>query len=190
MIAGEVYVLLRDGVSPADVEAKFPAMLENAMGAEMFERANVRNGLQPIEDIHLGENISGMAPVSDKKYTFILGAIAFLILLIATLNFVTISLAKSISRVKEIGVRKSIGALKSQLVFQFLTEAILLSLISLGIGLILVWLVLPLFNELAQKTLPYSLTWVNLLIYIQLRKLSEYDADEQDQVRFFGADAK
>jgi putative ABC transport system permease protein len=168
MIAGEVYVLLREGTDPKVVEAKFPAMLESAMGEEMFTRANAKNELQPMRDIHLGENISGIAPVSDRKYTIILTGIAFLILLIASINFVTITLAKSITRMKEIGVRKSIGAYKSQLVFQFLTEAIFLALLALGAGLLMVWAVLPLFNELAQKSLIFQLTPLNSLIFLGL----------------------
>jgi putative ABC transport system permease protein len=176
MIAGEVYVLLRDGVTAADVEAKFPAMLKNAMGAEMFSRAEVRNELQPIKDIHLGENISGIAPVSDRKYTFILSVIAFLILLIACINFVTISLANSVGRSKEIGVRKSVGALQAQLVFQFLLEAVLTALIALGIGLMVVWVVLPLFNELAQKNLHFQLTPVDLLSYLGITMIVAFIA--------------
>ena len=171
MIAGEVYVLLREGTDPAEVEAKFPEMLKSAMSDEMFERAQVKNLLQPMADIHLGENISGIAPVSDRKYTVILSAIAVLVLLIACINFVTISLAKSINRVKEIGVRKSIGAFKSQLIFQFLTEAILMAMLALGIGLLLAWAALPLFNELSQKTLVFNLQPANLLMYVSLALL-------------------
>lgn len=168
MIAGEVYVLLREGATQASTEAKFPDMIRKGLGEERFERINYKNGLQPMADIHLGPQMNSIAPISDPKYTMILGAIAALILLIASINFITISLAKSINRAREIGVRKSVGALKTQLIWQFLMESTVLAFISLSLGLIIVWLTLPLFNELAQKRLVFDLNGMNSLIFIGL----------------------
>lgn len=165
MIAGEVYVLLKEGVTAESTEAKFPGMVKKGLGEERFGQINYKLGLQPIADIHLGPQMSSIAPISDPKYTMILGAIAALILLIASINFITISLAKSISRAREIGVRKSVGAGKNQLIWQFLLESTVLAFIALFIGLILVWFTLPLFNELAQKKLIFDLNIANLLIF-------------------------
>jgi putative ABC transport system permease protein len=171
MIAGEVYVLLREGATKKDTEAKFPDMIKKGLGEERFEQMQYENGLQPMADIHLGPQMSSLAPISDPKYTMILGAIAALILLIASINFITISLAKSINRSREIGVRKSVGALKTQLIWQFLLESTVLAFIALFLGLILVWFTLPLFNELAQKRLEFDLTGWNSLIFVGLTLL-------------------
>ena len=168
MIAGEVYVLLREGSTAEDTEAKFPDMIKKGLGEERFERMQYENGLQPMADIHLGPQMNSLAQISDPKYPMILCAIAALILLIASINFITISLAKSINRAREIGVRKSVGALKKQLVWQFLLESTVLAFISLFLGLILVWFTLPLFNELAQKKLIFDLNGINSLIFIGL----------------------
>jgi len=176
MIAGEVYVLLREGATQESTEAKFPDMIKKGLGEERFERISYKNGLQPMADIHLGPQMSSLAPISDPKYTMILGAIAALILLIASINFITISLAKSINRAREIGVRKSVGALKSQLIRQFLMESTVLAFISLFLGLVMVWLALPLFNELAQKRLIFDLNSYNSLIFIGLTLLVAFMA--------------
>jgi putative ABC transport system permease protein len=176
MIAGEVYVLLKEGATAERTEAMFPDMIKKGLGAERYERINYQNGLQPMRDIHLGPQMSSLAPISDPKYTMILGAIAALILLIASINFITISLAKSISRAREIGVRKAVGALKNQLIWQFLLESTVLAFIALFLGLILVWFTLPLFNELAQKRLIFDLNGLNSLIFISLTLLVAFMA--------------
>jgi len=168
MIAGEVYVLLREGSIKEGTEAKFPNMIEKGLGEERYGRMQYENGLQPMADIHLGPQMNSLAPISDPKYTMILGAIAALILLIASINFITISLAKSINRSREIGVRKSVGALKTQLIWQFLLESTVLAFIALFLGLILVWFTLPLFNELAGKKLEFDLTGLNSLMFVGL----------------------
>jgi putative ABC transport system permease protein len=168
MIAGEVYVLLREGSTKEGTEAKFPDMIKKGLGEERYGQMQYENGLQPMGDIHLGPQMNSLAPISDPKYTMILSAIAALILLIASINFITISLAKSINRSREIGVRKSIGALKTQLIWQFLLESTVLAFIALFLGLVLVWFTLPLFNELAQKRLEYDLTGWNSLMFVGL----------------------
>lgn len=171
MIAGEVYVLLREGADNDATIEKFPSMIEKGLGPERHARINYKNGLQPMADIHLGPKMSSIAPISDSRYTVILATIAALILLIAGINFVTISLAKSLSRSKEIGVRKSVGAIKGQLIGQFLMESFVLAFIALIIGLGLVWLMLPLFNDLAGKRLLFELTPLNISIFIGLTAL-------------------
>jgi putative ABC transport system permease protein len=108
--------------------------------------------LQPLLDIHLQPDIevgmdSCFRPVHDRLYIRIFGLIAMFILVIASINFMNLSTARSATRAREIGIRKAAGSEKSQLVRQFLTESVVLSLIALAIALILVELFLPWFNR-------------------------------------------
>jgi putative ABC transport system permease protein len=99
------------------------------------------------------EMSNGLRHGSDPLYSYILGGIALFILLIACINFVNLTVAQSLKRAKEIGIRKVMGGRRSQLVGQFLGESFTLSFIAFGVGLALALLVLPVFNELANKRL-------------------------------------
>ena len=110
--------------------------------------------LQPLTDIHLYANTTGdPTPGSSRTYVAILAAIALLILFIACINFTNLSLARSVQRTKEVGIRKAAGAARGVLVRQFLGESLLLSIIALVIGLLFSELMLPFFSELAQRPL-------------------------------------
>ncbi len=119
--------------------------------------------LQPISDIHLYS--AGLdydaANNGDIRYIYVFVLIAIAILLIATINFINISTAKSIEKGKETGLRKTIGASKSNLISFFLTESILYSIISFGIGLLVVVGTLPLFNSITGKSIiiPWNNWW-------------------------------
>lgn len=112
--------------------------------------------LQPITDVHTNAAIEDN-PV-DPKNIWILLSIAAGVLLIACINFTTLAIGRSAGRAKEVGVRKVIGGQKKQLVFQFLSESLLLSLVSTGIGLLLAFLLLPMMNRLADRQLSFSFT--------------------------------
>jgi len=116
--------------------------------------------LQPLLNIHTDSWFNGYAftdyEVIDPKAIWILLAIAGGILLIACINFTTLAIGRSAGRSKEVGVRKVIGAGKPQIVFQFLTEALLLSIISTISGLVLVNFALPWFNQLSGRQLQFS----------------------------------
>jgi putative ABC transport system permease protein len=114
--------------------------------------------LEPIRDIHTNPALVGVkvSPV-DPKVIWILLSIAAGVLLIACINFTTLSIGRSAGRAKEIGVRKVMGGTKKTLMFQFLTESLLLSLFSTLIGLALATLLLPYFNQLSGRTLSFSL---------------------------------
>ncbi len=117
----------------------------------------VRFGLQPLLSMHTDTKISGGGVDGiDPKTIWILLSIAGAVLLIACINFTTLSIGRSAGRSKEVGVRKVIGAVKKQLVFQFLTEAMLLSIFSTLFGLILLQLLLPYFNQLSGRSLVFS----------------------------------
>ena len=113
--------------------------------------------LQPLLDIHLKSDLgSELTPNGNIQYLFIFGAIAAFILLIACINFMNLSTARSATRAKEVGVRKSIGAMRSKLIIQFLSESMIYSFISTVLALAIIGLVFPAFNTLAGKNLEFA----------------------------------
>lgn len=110
----------------------------------------------PLPDIHLKKEIS-WEKVSDPQYSIILGGIALLIMLIACINYISLSLTTSASRRVEVGVRKVVGAQRNQLVYQFSFESLILAVISLVIGFALVILFLPSFNAFTNKSIELTL---------------------------------
>jgi putative ABC transport system permease protein len=152
-ISPETYVLLREGVDANDLMKKFPPVFKTLLG-DNYEKSKYFVALQPITDIHLDTSIpAGIAPVSDPKYSYILSAIAFLILFVACINFITLSVGRSLKRAKEVGIRKVVGAARKQLIFQFIGEAVIITVFALTIGLLLAIFNLPVFNDLSGKQL-------------------------------------
>lgn len=165
-ITPETYVLLREDVDPKTVTNKFPSLFKTLLGEEDFKNSHYEAGLQPLTTIHLDTRYPvGIAAVNNPKYAYILAAIALLILFVACINFVTLSVGRSLKRAKEVGIRKVVGAARTQLIVQFVGEAIIVTLISMTIGLILAAIGLPLFNNLAGKqlVLPFNLFMVEVV---------------------------
>ncbi len=109
---------------------------------------------EPLTKIHFNSNVAeGLVPSSDPMNSYILLLLVIGILTIACFNFMNLSISRSANRMKEVGLRKTIGALRKQLIFQFLGESILLSLLAFSFSIILVELLLPLFNYLTNKNL-------------------------------------
>ncbi len=159
------YVLLREGSVATEVVSKFPDLFRRLLGEEDFKQSKYAPGLQPLTSIHLDTSYPvGDAPVSDAKYSYILGAIAILILVVACINFVTLSVGRSLKRAREVGIRKVVGAERRQLVAQFIGEAILITTIALVVGILLSVLGLPLFNQLSGKQLIFS--WNGFLVIV------------------------
>jgi len=153
-VTPETYVLLREGVDPKKLESKFPSVFKTILGEEDFKLSKYTPGLQPLTSIHLDTSFPiGIAEVNDPKYSYILAAIASLILFVACINFVTLSVGRSMIRAKEVGIRKVVGAERRQLIFQFIGEALIVTIISLVVGIVLSLLGLPLFNDLSGKSL-------------------------------------
>lgn len=164
-VSPETYVLLNEGADNGSLETKLGAVAEKYV--DMSDGDKYTIGLQPLSDIHLNPDFPvGIAPVSNPKYSYILGSVALLILLLACINFVLLSISKSVGRAKEVGVRKSIGAFQGQIIQQFLSEAILTVFVSLCFGMLLVWGFLPFFNGLSGKEL--QLTWSPFLLLLIL----------------------
>jgi putative ABC transport system permease protein len=162
------YVKLKPGADKKAVEEKLSTMVKaNYPATKQFKSSF---SLQPMADIHLfsdniqdsGRNANGISPF----YLYMFAAVGILILLIACLNYMNLSTAAAFKRTREIGTRKTLGALKSQLIGQFTGEAILLSLVSLMLALMLLQLVLPSVNAFTEKdmalaTLPIK--WMYLI---------------------------
>ena len=112
-------------------------------------------GLQPLTDVHTGVKIDRWG-ASDPKNSWILISIAIGVLLIACINFITLAISRSAGRSKEVGIRKVTGSLRRQLIFQFLAESLLLSVVSAILGLLLAYILLLFFNELSGRSLAFS----------------------------------
>jgi len=152
-VFGENYVVLKENSNIAAVEAKFPAMTKQVLGAE-YKAGAYNLHLQNIKDIHLNNKLpQGNQPVSNPAYAYILSVIGLLILLIACSNFVTLSIGRSTTRALEVGVRKVLGAERGQLIKQFWSEALLVTIFSLLIGIFLAILLLKPFNAMANREL-------------------------------------
>jgi putative ABC transport system permease protein len=122
-------------------------------------------GLQPLRDVHTNVKVDKWGAV-DPKNSFILISIAFGILLIGCINFITLAIGRSAGRAREIGVRKVSGCTRIQLIYQFLTESLMLSIFSAVIGLFFAWILLPFFNELSNSSLEFSIKHYPELIWV------------------------
>jgi putative ABC transport system permease protein len=143
------YVQLHENVQINEIEAKITGLLN-----EHNPENDINLHLQPLTRIHL-YNLNGGGSI---EYVYIFSAIAIFILLIACINFMNLTTARSSTRIKEIGVRKVTGAVKGDFVRQFMGESILLSLVSFIIAINIVYLILPTFNHIAGKMLSLNLT--------------------------------
>lgn len=160
------FVLLNPNTNIRSVLGKMKQINEtdaaqaNKTLVEKYEiKEKVVFNLQPLRDIHLSTDFAaqfGLVDASNPIYGFILSGIAIFILLIACINFVNLTVARSLKRAKEIGVRKVVGSSRVQLMGQFLGESFLLSIIAFVLAVLLVELILPTFNQLANKSLSVS----------------------------------
>ncbi len=156
------YVVLDEAASAETVQASLPAFIERRS-----PEPDPGYQLQPITDIHLHSQLRGeLEPSGSVSYVYSLSAIALLILLIACINFTNLSTARSAHRAREIGMRKVLGAQRSGLVVQLLGESVLLTLFALALALPLVVLLLPAFNQLADKELALETLSVPFLLLI------------------------
>lgn len=125
--------------------------------------------LQPLTEIHVGSDYSGeIKENTSYLILFQLGAVGLIIILIAAINFINLTTARSVMRAREVGIRKTLGARRRQLVYQFLTEAILVTLTSLVLGMLLTLYLLPQFNELLGTTYAFNGTMLLQLLGIGL----------------------
>jgi len=160
----QTYLVLQPSTDIANLTAKFNGEFEKYVAPILKSVINldindfkkgggyIKVSLMPLTKIHLYSNKQDELGINGNiEYVYIFSAIAIFILLIACVNFMNLSTARSANRAKEVGVRKVLGSLRKNLIGQFLTESLLISLISFVVAVGLTFLMIPFFNQLAQK---------------------------------------
>jgi putative ABC transport system permease protein len=156
------FVLLKEVVSVEDLQGKFPALMTKYMAADFIAvvgtDADINEVFQlklyPLLDIHLQPSEQfEIEPQGSLTSVYIFSAIALLILIIACINFMNLSTARANKRAREVGIRKTVGAVKRQLWGQFVGESVLLAVIALVLAVLLIGLFIPLFNTISNKSL-------------------------------------
>jgi len=153
------YVRLADTVNIENIESKFNEFA-NIKRSKSFKEESLEidgyftNQFEPITNVHFNTKLQYDSPTNvDKTFLYIFGIIAAFILLTASINYINLATARSLKRAKEIGIRKVIGASKRQLVFQYISESIILTFISFIVAMSLVEFLMPQFNMLVSKNL-------------------------------------
>lgn len=164
------YLVLKEGVAISEVEAKLPAINKKYMGPQMMDAIGMSYEqflkdnsiglfLQPLTDIHLLSDFSDSTTLEqggDIKYIYIFSAIAIFMLVIACINFMNLATASASKRSKEVGIRKVLGSNKNQLIYQFLAEAFIATLVATMLAIALFAFTLPFFNQLAGKAIEFT----------------------------------
>ena len=161
------YFLLKPGSDPKKLEAKFPAFIDKYAGKDLKALGFYKKQfLTAVKDVHLYSNTSTNVTASGSvTYLYILGSIALFTLLIACVNFMNLSTARSSKRSAEVGVRKVLGAERSSLVRQFLGESLLMSMLAFAFALLFTYLLLPLFSRVSGKTIVFSFHQHGILLF-------------------------
>ncbi len=150
------YLLLKEGVQPVEIENYFPAFIKKYFPE--FIQDEARMALQPLTDIHLKSNLEfELEPNSSEANIYVFMVIGAFILFIASMNFMNLSTARSAKRAKEVGLRKTLGSERKQLIFQFLLESLIISFVAIVLAIVLAVIGLSSFNALAEKSVDYSI---------------------------------
>ncbi len=161
------YVLLDQNVTQAQVEKKFPQFMNKYMGADMKKFGfRFTLSLTPLADIYFEKNAFDNVKHGDKTVVYIFLSIAILILIIACINFMNLSTIRAVERSKEVGLRKVMGALRNNLIVQFIGESLLLTFISCVLAVFLVFLLMPFYNGLLGYHL--NVSWNSGPLYLFL----------------------
>lgn len=166
------YIVVREGLNKSALEDKFQGMIIKYVGPQLQQFLGLtiddfrKSGnyfkyvLEPLKDIHLkGATQYNLEPPGSPSTVYIFAVIAFMILVIAIINYVNLATAKSVSRAKEVGIKKVAGVNKSGLITQFLGESILIVAIAAIFALLLVYVLTPSFNQLIGKEISISLLY-------------------------------
>jgi predicted permease len=160
------YVQLDNSFTPSTASlARLNDQIDKIYRQHVPEGIKAKFQLQPLTSIHLHSNLQIDLPGhGNVQYVNIFFIVAIVILIVACINFMNLATARSARRAREVGLRKVVGAMKSQLIWQFLGESLLISFFALLLAVALVWLVLPIFNTLAQKELTLRFVDTRLLL--------------------------
>jgi putative ABC transport system permease protein len=151
------FVRLKPGADIASLEARFPAVVDKYNPGLKDQNRRDALGLQPLTAIHLNSDLAEEPETNgDARLVFFMGMIGLFVLFIAWINYVNLATARAVGRAQEVGVRKVAGAMKRQLVGQFMVEAALVNLFSVLFSMLLVVISLPLFNNLSGLPLQFS----------------------------------
>lgn len=152
------YLLLRPGADPKALEAKFVPYVNKEYSQFKGSGEGAKYYLQPIESIHLKSHLMLEAePNGDGKSVYLLAGIAIFVIIIAWINYINLATARGIGRAKEVGVRKTLGSAKSQLITQFMMEAMLLNGLAILLSIALIIVCLPIFSALSGQYLSLTL---------------------------------
>ena len=153
----QTYVLLNDPEAQAGIIQKLPDLILAHSDKETADFLDF--SIQPLKEVYLNsthlESARGIR-ISDLRYLYLLGGIALLILVIACINYINLTTARSVDRAKEVGLRKVIGAQRSQVFGQFIGETAMVAILASALGLIIAYFALPYFNDLTQRSLTLS----------------------------------
>lgn len=152
------YIQLPTGYDLSKMYASLDKVIKEKVNP-IFEKYNIKikYELQKIVDIHLYSKIQDEAEAGgDISYIYIFGAVAAFMLIIACINYMNLATARSANRSKEVGVRKVMGSQRRQLIIQFITESMVIAFIALAVSVLLIYALLPSFNTLANKELPFA----------------------------------
>lgn len=152
------YIQLPEGYSLDKMYASLDKVIKEKVDPIFAQYGiTIKYELQRITDIHLHSKIQDEAEAGgDISYIYIFAAVAAFMLIIACINYMNLATARSANRAKEVGIRKVMGSQRTQLIAQFITESVVIALIALVASLILIYALLPSFNDLANKQLPFS----------------------------------
>lgn len=164
----ETFAMIPEGKKASDYSERLAEFI--GVKLESWKSFSPEVKMQALSSIYLhSQDISSFSNGGDITYVYAFSLIALFILIIGCINFMNLSTARSSLRAKEVGLRKVVGAMRQQLIGQFLSESILMALLSMLIGLVLASLALPAFNEIADKEfISFSLLGTNMLIGLVL----------------------
>lgn len=164
------YLLLKPGVDARLLEAKFVPYVNRVYKKINWSGASAVYHLLPLEKIHLSPNLMIEAePHGDGKSVYLLAGIAIFVIIIAWINYINLATARGIGRAKEVGVRKTLGSAKTQLISQFMLESMLLNGLAVLLAIILIIVFLPVFSALSGQYITLGLLftpifWISVIV--------------------------
>ena len=163
------YLKFAKGVDPHEFEANLPEFIDRHLQSGDYGKASEINKLHlmNVADIHLHSHLdSEIEQNGDIAYIYLFGIVAGFILIIACINYINLATARSSKRIREVGVRKVLGAFRKRLILQFLTESMVITIVAVVIGGLLVSWLLPWFNTFSHRALDFNLLTNSFLLLL------------------------